>query len=286
MRWDDWDYFPPRSVPRQAKGGIKAQSKKGAFAKNWWAQRWLAVLENFNLGNRLYRGRSYARRGQVLSIDIRKGKVLSSVQGSSTTPYKVSITMKGLQVKDWKKMADAISAQAIYAAKLLNGEMPQDIETIFDQKKIALFPRRLADLKTECSCPDWSNPCKHIAAVFYLIGEEFDRDPFLLFRLRGIDRDEILSMLRDPEFAGSGQQDPSFPAQPLSEDLSVFWKGESGTESVLSEVKTPPIPAALPKRLGHFPFWRGNIPFLDTMHQIYKTISEECIAELREEHGE
>ena len=119
MGWDDWDYFPPRSVPRQAKGGIKAQSKKGAFAKNWWAQRWLAVLENFNLGNRLYRGRSYARRGQVLTIDIGKGKVLSSVQGSLATPYKVSITMKGLQVKDWKKVADAVFGAGHLCCKTL-----------------------------------------------------------------------------------------------------------------------------------------------------------------------
>src|SRR5947209_1370390 len=161
----DW-YFPP-SRPRQAKGGIKAQSKRGSFGESWWAKRWIAVLESFDIGARLGRGRSYARNGQVLAVDIGKGMVKAKVQGSRPTPYAVTIKVKSLSAADWKKLAKALAGQALFAAKLLAGEMPQDIEQAFAKIGLSLFPEKLGDLATECSCPDWSNPCKHIAAVYY-----------------------------------------------------------------------------------------------------------------------
>ena len=83
-----------------------------------------------------------------------------------------------------------LSQQVIFTAKLLAGEMPQDIEQAFTDAGLSLFPAQSKDLDTECSCPDWSNPCKHIAAVYYLLGEEFDRNPFLIFKLRGMEREE------------------------------------------------------------------------------------------------
>src|SRR5215210_967607 len=196
-RRDDDDfgrYFPP-SRPRQAKGGIKAQTKRGEFGTSWWAKRWIAVLEGFNIGARLGRGRSYARGGQVLSIQVEKGQVRAAVQGSRPKPYEIVIQVKTLPAADWKKLAQALSRQALFAAKLLAGEMPQDIEQVFQEAGLSLFPTRLGDLTTKCSCPDWSNPCKHIAAVYYLLGEEFDRDPFLIFTLRGLTRDELLEQL-------------------------------------------------------------------------------------------
>src|SRR5262249_55600834 len=114
--------FPPRSQPRQAKGGIKAQSKRGAFGETWWARRRIEVLETFNSGPRLGRGRSYARRGQVLAIDVGKGVVKAKVQGSRPQPYQVSIKLKELTKADWKKLAQVLSQQALFAAKLLAGE--------------------------------------------------------------------------------------------------------------------------------------------------------------------
>src|SRR5438105_12614507 len=107
--------FYPRSRPRRAKGGIKAQSKRG-FGQSWWAKRWIAVLESFNIGARLSRGRSYARRGQVLSIDIEKGHVTAKVQGSMSSPYRIEMKVKALAPADWKKVASALSSQAIFAA--------------------------------------------------------------------------------------------------------------------------------------------------------------------------
>jgi uncharacterized Zn finger protein len=131
----------------------------------------------------------------VLSIDIAKGVVTAKVQGSRPKPYDVTIKVKVLAPAEWQQLLQALSGQALYAAKLLAGEMPHDIEHVFEEARLSLFPQKLQDLTTECSCPDWSNPCKHIAAVYYLLGEEFDRDPFLLFQLRGLGRDELLLRL-------------------------------------------------------------------------------------------
>ncbi|MFB3787475.1 MAG: SWIM zinc finger family protein [bacterium] len=280
-RWypDFYDtYFYPPSRPREAKGGIKAQTKRGAFGESWWAKRWIQVLESFHIGARLGRGRSYARSGQVLSVDIEKGLVLSKVQGSRPTPYSIKINMKVLSNPDWEKLAAALSQQPLFAAKLAAGEMPQEIEKVFEDLGLSLFPSKYADLKTDCSCPDWSNPCKHIAAVFYLLGEEFDRDPFLLFTLRGMTREELLSRVtqspavsREP--AGKIRE-PAIPPEPLPAAPALFWGGPEGIHPGIGEVHAPAVAAALPKRLGNFPFWRGSERFWETMGMVYQQATE------------
>ena len=140
-RFSDYgfDFFPP-SIPLEAKGGIKAQSQRGAFAASWWAKRWIAVLESFNIGARLGRGRSYARKGQVTSLQVETGSIAAKVQGSTSRPYSVKIKVKELKPADWKKIAKALSDRPIYVAKLLAGEMPQDIETVFADLGFSLFP--------------------------------------------------------------------------------------------------------------------------------------------------
>jgi uncharacterized Zn finger protein len=276
--WDDYPRFKP-SIPREAKGGIKAQSKRGTFGESWWARRWITVLESFNIGARLGRGRSYARRGQVLSIEIDKGKVSGKVQGSRPKPYDVKLQVKTLSASDWQKLAKVLSRQAIFSAKLLMGEMPLDIEKAFKEAGLSLFPEKLKDLKTACSCPDWSNPCKHIAAVYYLLAEEFDRDPFLIFKLRGMNREDLIAMLKKPgkkttlRKAKPKQGSPEVNEKTLTSDISKFWNGEAISDDIFGEVRIPPIPAALPKRLGSFPFWRGEERFLDTMESIYAKAS-------------
>jgi uncharacterized Zn finger protein len=280
-RWGgDWyPRFEP-SRPRRAEGGIKAQAKRGQFGESWWAKRWIQVLESFNIGARLTRGRSYARSGQVLSIGIEKGKVTAKVQGSRPTPYDVTIQVKTLSGADWSKVLDALSRQALFAAKLLAGEMPQDIEPMFQEVGLTLFPSKRADLMTSCSCPDSSNPCKHIAATYYLLGEEFDRDPFLIFTLRGLSRDALMARL---ETAGpktdrtSTRESPATSTRPieaLSTESPAFWDGTLGRiEDPFGVVEIPREPAALPRRLGGFPFWRGGSPFLDTLSTVYGAAS-------------
>src|SRR5262245_21123024 len=138
--WYEYEWYP-KSRPRKAKGGIKAQSKRGDFGQNWWAKRWIEVLESFNLGARLTRGRSYARGGQVLSIDIEKGEVKAKVQGSRPTPYAIRIQLHELSADEWKTVSTELGKQALFAAKLLAGEMPEGLEQVFRDAGVSLFPR-------------------------------------------------------------------------------------------------------------------------------------------------
>ncbi|HET8772228.1 MAG TPA: SWIM zinc finger family protein [Thermoanaerobaculia bacterium] len=242
--------------------GIKARSKRGAFAKQWWAQRWIAVLEGFNLGARLQRGRTYARGGQVLGIDVQPGRVESRVQGSRRDPYRVSIAIKPFTPDERARFSAALSASPLHLAKLLAGEMPQDIETVLEQQRVSLFPARQSELTTECSCPDWSNPCKHIAAVYYLLGEEFDRDPFLLLQVRGITRDDLAGPA--PEFSVVGVR-----PQP---HLTDFWEGSRPSLDLIGDID-PRGRLALLERLGPFPFWRSERTLAEVVGPILEAAS-------------
>jgi len=290
-RYNGFWYFSP-SVPREAKGGIKAQSRRGEFAQKWWAKRWIEVLESFNIGARLQRGRSYARRGQVTSIDISEGVVKAKVQGSRPKPYSITIKVKTISKADWKKLAQVLGKQAFFAAKLLAGEMPQDIESAFKNAGLTLLPTKSKDLQTDCSCPDWSNPCKHIAAVYYLLGEEFDRDPFLIFKLRGISREELIDLIdisaaaktqETEEASPELEKEPARP-EPLPVEPVSFWGENKTQEDFFGEVRVPDVPASLPKRLGNFPFWRGEENFLDAMERYYAAASPVGISVFLGEH--
>lgn len=248
-----YGYFPP-SRPIRTDKGIQSRSQRGAFAANWWAKRWLAVLESYGIGSRLQRGRSYARSGQVLNVDVQPGLVEARVQGSRPMPYAVEINVRQMPDGEWERALDAISEQAIFSAQLLDGEMPQDIESVFQSARISLFPASERDLTTTCSCPDYANPCKHIAAVYYLLGEQFDRDPFLIFTLRGRTREQVMEGLRRRRAAAvqteaAADAPTERPAPPLDADLSGFW-GEALHEWTAPDFSAPAIDAALLRRLG------------------------------------
>ena len=277
-----YEYFGP-SRPREAKGGIRAQSTRGGFGESWWARRWVDVLEGFDLGARLARGRSYARRGQVLSINVEKGAVTAKVQGSRAQPYRVEIRVERLWDSDWEKLASALLQRPVFAANLLAGQMPKNIEDVFTDVGLSLFPDRSDDLETDCSCPDWSNPCKHVAAVYLLLGEEFDRDPFLIFKLRGAEREQFVgaaveSGIQEDEAAieASAEQGADrTPSEPLPVDPVEFWGRENPErgEDVQGAAGIPTVSAALPKRLGSFPFWRGEESLARALEEIYRRAS-------------
>lgn len=289
----DFGYFQP-STPRKAKGGIKAQSKRGAFGTRWWSRRWVEVLEGFHIAARLARGRTYARQGQVTDIRIGEGRVTAQVQGSRPAPYTVTIKVRTLSAAQWKKVGGILAREALHAAKLLGGEIPEDIESAFAEAGHTLFPSTVRDLVTDCSCPDWSNPCKHIAAVYYLLGEEFDRDPFLIFQLRGMSRSGLLDLLHERaggkrartsprtgeraaasakdasgDASGAGPGGPAADALPLPPDPEAFWGGPMargpapGPDALL--LPSAAGGATLARRLGSFPFWRGREAFLEAL---------------------
>jgi uncharacterized Zn finger protein len=273
-------------------------------------------LERVVNPGRLQRGRSYARRGQVLSIDFERNRVQSRVQGSRSEPYKVSIEIRSIDDKQWGKVVDVMAGQAIYAAKLLAGEMPADIEGAFGSANVSLFPARSADLRTECSCPDDANPCKHISAVYYLLGERFDEDPFLLFQLRGRSKDQIIGELRGRRGVGDRVQETAGadatlgpvgdaqrapvvepeepegvlksesvfePGQPLEELLEVFWDLDPEVEAMQFTIARPAIHAAAVKRLGQPGFWKSKRDFMTEMESIYSSISEAAIKAVLED---
>jgi uncharacterized Zn finger protein len=258
------------SGPKEARGGIKAHSRRGAFGQSWWARRWLDVLERLELGGRLTRGRTYARRGQVLDITIEEGSVRASVQGSRDEPYRITIRVRALSAAEWSKVGESLRGKARFAAKLLASEMPEDVEDAFKGTGVSLFPARRAELNTDCSCPDWANPCKHIAAVYYLLGEEFDRDPFLIFQLRGLTREGLVALLRAPRSSRPRARGPapSVPKEPLPADPATFWSG--GEIPPAPEVRVPDTPAALLRRLGPFSFWRGGTPLTAELDPLYE----------------
>ncbi len=254
--YDYWDDFKPsRPLPAD---GIKAKSQRGAFASTWWATRWIQALERLMDSGRLSRGRSYARGGQVLNLDIGAGSVKARVQGSQPAPYRVNIMVTPLGAAEWDRAIAAMAEQAIFAAKLLNGEMPENIEEAFATAKVHLFPTTGSELVTSCSCPDSANPCKHIAAVYYLLGEQFDADPFLLFQLRGRSKEQIIAALRvrrsatavaeaKAEYVADATPDAG---PPLAEQLASFWQAGRELAGVRVKVAAPVVSDALLKRLG------------------------------------
>ncbi len=258
-----YDSYWPRYTstrPIEVADGIKAKSKRGKFVMNWWADRWIKALKSLMDSGRLSRGRSYARRGQVLEIDVKPGLISARVQGSRHRPYGVSIQLEPFSDRRWRKVFDALAEQAIFAAQLLNGEMPPDIEQVFDAIQVSLFPATRGDLRTNCSCPDWANPCKHIAAVYYLMGERFDADPFLLFELRGRSKDEVIAALRERRVQRMEVEQEETPYVPdaveavdkvaLEECLDRYWTIGPQAEGVALKIGAPKVDMALFKRLG------------------------------------
>ena len=162
----------------------------------WWVERWVDLLNQYRFKKRLERGRRYAREGNILSLEQKAAKVTALVQGTADEPYHLSIWLDAFTDEDWTYVIDSLAAQALFSAQLLAGEMPSDIEAVFTSNGLSLFPFTLADVHSRCSCPDPKNPCKHIAAVYYQLGDFFREDPFILFQLRGRDRSQILDSLR------------------------------------------------------------------------------------------
>jgi len=221
--------FPPPSKPRTVDGGLVARSARGAIGEHWWSRRFIEVLESFALGSRLTRGKNYARRGQVLSLTVAPGVVTASVQGSRRAPYKVTIALPTFRELVWAKVEGTLAEQAIHSARLLAGEMPEDLEEVFRSAGAPLFPQRASDLTLSCSCPDWEVPCKHLAAAFYLLAERFDDDPFAILLWRGRTRAALLSRLR--ELRGSEASPGAVePSGPTSEGLRL------GATMALAEV--------------------------------------------------
>ncbi|NDD28988.1 MAG: metal-binding protein [Proteobacteria bacterium] len=266
----------PRYEKRQriaTKDGIKARTQ--TFGQAWWSRKWIAALEGLGWDARLGRGRSYARSGQVLDYTVAAGRVTAKVQGSRPKPYKIDIALAPISDREWEKVLDALAARAEYVARLLNGDMPQDIDEAFAEAGAALLPRTSSELQNTCSCPDWGNPCKHIAAVYYVIGEALDSDPFILTTLRGRDRETLLGALR----ARRGDEPMAVVPEETNEALSLegFWQG--GAVELDPDLSPPRVRASVLRRLGVPGAWTT----VDEMQAVFANVlaaaSEAALAE-------
>jgi uncharacterized Zn finger protein len=227
------DYPPGRPAgprPPPPEHGIKVKR----IGSTWWGQRWIRALEAISEGysGRLARGRVYARTGRVHDLVVAAGKVTASVTGSRPEPYQVTIELDTLSDSAWSQAIQAMAGQARFAADLLAGQMPAELDEAFQAAGTSLFPVEEADLETTCSCPDWANPCKHVAATHYVLGEALDRDPFLLLELRGRTRDRALTELRaaraEDQACGASPEDQARGASP--EDQARGASPEGGDE--------------------------------------------------------
>lgn len=166
--------------------------KGSALAHTWWGKAWNRNLEQYaDYSNRIGRGRSYVRHGAVLDLQIEQGEVIALVQGSGRNPYSVSVKIQTLKKETWQRMKTACEGTLESFQELLAGNFPKALGEIFICKDSGMFPAPL-EIKFDCSCPDWADMCKHVAAVLYGVGVRLDEDPKLFFRLRDAGIDELI----------------------------------------------------------------------------------------------
>ncbi len=220
-----YPYYPP-STPRKAEGGMKVKSKRGEIGGKWWSKRLLSILNSYGWSSRLERGRRYARSGQVLRINIGNGTVHADVQGSRSSPYKIEIVFPLAAEKSWNEIFFYLMEKPDIISHMLTGELPPEVEDAFRKAKSPMFPEKSSEITMNCDCPDYANPCKHIAAVFYVLADNLDEDPFLLFQLKGKTKDEVMRSIsekREAQVPVPGMKSTKDVSGISTESLSRFW---------------------------------------------------------------
>jgi len=271
----------------------------------WWVQRWVDLLNNYRFKKRLERGRRYAREGNILNIEYKGAKVIALVQGTAEDPYKLSISLDAFTDEDWNYVIDSLAEHAWFSAQLLAGEMPDDIEQVFTANGLSLFPFQLAEVHSKCDCPDPKNPCKHIAAVYYQLGDFFREDPFILFQLRGRDRAQILEALRQKRqqsVATAADTDPTAPvdspAAPAPEaaiaatsetytpvDVAQFWQYDHPLDPSL--VVIAPASDTVLDVLDNIPLPVNDARIVMAhLRDLYQTVSQQAVMKALSPHAD
>lgn len=266
----------------------------------WWVQRWVDLLNNYRFKKRLERGRIYAREGNILNIEYKGAKVIALVQGTADEPYKLSIWLDSFTDEDWSYVIDSLAEHALFSAQLLAGEMPDDIEAVFTANGLSLFPFQLSEVHSRCDCPDPKNPCKHIAAVYYQLGDFFREDPFILFQLRGRNRQQILDALRqkrqqaadadivtEDEIAESPSDaeipSANTPTPPV--DISTFWQYDQPLDPSL--VVITPSSSTVLDVLDNIPLPVNDARVVMAhLRDLYQTVSQKAAMKALSPDGE
>lgn len=268
------------------------------FSRSWWGQRFIAALEEFTDSGRLKRGRSYANGGKVKSFEIKDGIVTAQVRGSvnpyfgvyKEPTYTTKIEFQPISAAKWSGAIALIASKASLISRLLLNEIPDDIEASFATLGLHLLPHSRKDFKSSCSCPDYSNPCKHIAGVHYLVAAELDRDPFLLFELRGLSREalhqelaksplgqalsaELQLQKRLPQSSAFYYTRPTL--QPIGnvEELRDFWHGTRRLPQIMEPLPEIFVSGIAVKKQGDYPtFWTRDDSFIEAMETLYEQV--------------
>ncbi len=275
-----------------------ALSDKGLSDQPWWVEQWMELINSYRFKKRLERAWTYAREGNVTSIRFEGRRVHARVQGTDEDPYKVKLWLDVLNDEDWGYVLEALTQKARWSAQLLAGIMPADIERAFAASGRRLFPFKLQEVRSECNCPDKANPCKHISAIYFLMGDRFSEDPFVLFQLRGRSRSKLLADLAEQRREvlaaiankiSKENENPNVnhvqpvPPHPSVVDPSLWWQYEGNLDSDLVVI-TPAmegdtgldsagdLPLAEEPR---FPAARQN--FLNHLHEQGKTLAQQAM---------
>jgi uncharacterized Zn finger protein len=260
--------FAPR-VPLPVRGGIRVQSSRNGFARHWWSRHWLLLLEKHQVGARLGRGRSYAYGGQVTTLELEAGRILGRVQGADAAAYTCEISCATLTQAQRELVIRELHQRPLLLAELLVHELPQTVAALFAGAGLPLLPEQHSDLTTRCSCPDRVNPCKHLAAIFFLLIEAFDQDPLLLLALRGLTREALTDATgtTDEVPAATPNEPPASTASDMVVSHERFWGVNQEEPPDFGPAPTGNTAAPLVRRLGPIPLWRGEERFMDVMTQ-------------------
>jgi uncharacterized Zn finger protein len=276
LRWTDLK-------PKRVQHGIKAIHQKGNFYQEWWGKRWISIIDSFYLGERLARGKRYARSGQVVDINFHPGKITASVQGTMYQPYQIEISINVWTEKEWNYFFRLIRSDPILLSQMISGKLTPELEKRTQSHGILLFPTKFQDFQTSCTCPDWSNPCKHVAAVFFLITEYLDKNPFLLLELRGKDQSDIIENL----LPSISEEHVSLPEKkenkisPLS--TKYFWEPNPACQIPVYFTKPIECDALLIHQMGSFPLWQANDDFFEWWETLYRQNTEKIIQEMEQQ---
>jgi uncharacterized Zn finger protein len=272
-RWSPWPDAPRGPKPPPPAHGIKIKDA----GTTWWGRRWIEALEKLSpeYASRLARGKTYARTGRAHDLAVKAGKVTANVTGSRARPYAISMSMAVLDDATWTKALAELAQKARYAAQLLAGEMPEDVDEVLRKVGVRIFPSKVGDLTTACSCPDWANPCKHVAATHYVLGDALDKDPFLLFELRGRTRDEVLAAMRRAKPAPRTDAAPAAPGVKLgaiTDESYDTWRGPP--PSLRVTFAAPAVDAALIAALGKPASWREKASPLELLRPFVRAAGD------------
>jgi len=300
--------------PRRVRGGVRLTGGLVEGPTLWAAQRWTRVLEAAAPGANLTEGMEYAKLGQTKRISVGSGKVEAAIQGRADRPYTTTISIRSFNEAEWARALAAMAEGAVYAAKLLAGELPTNIEDAFGPQGLRLFPAEPSEVTVSCNCaaaramsgvvepqppahvvaaatapgdPAW---CKHVCCLGHLLASKFANEPFLIFTLRGVEGSEMIERLRDHRASASvssadrvpvyQQHVPGvveLPAKPLETSIASFWDAGPGLDALELPLERPKVSHPLLRRLGPSPLTGAQFPLVGLLASCYDLFSDDAM---------